>query len=457
MSSNRAQVFTDIFCKLTLIPKEKVEAYLETGTIGAMIEHPQSLDITKNQLEKIEILRDIYKFYERATAMKYFDINQTKTIADYLRSHFPSLYDKEHMIVGFLDNNYRLLGAEVVSTGTLNASIVHPRDVFREAIKYGSSNLILAHNHPSGDTNPSREDISVTYRLEEVGKALNIKLLDHLIVGPSKKYFSFRDNELIDFRAQVKDENISKEYSIQEKREYKKSLEQKVELLNRITKIPKTKLKKLIEDSIESIHQVFRNPEKYDLTPDEVGIIKDLNTLRAESYIHQDNYHNNKFKISSPMSFEKFLDTRFSDLDSFKGVAFLDTKNSIIDCSLLKENTSTKSALKDVLKTAFNYDSNSIIIFEKSDRDLMTDIIPEVIKIKSACNIGGISLLDSFFIDSNNTTISLKQEDLLDSMERPFDRLMGKKTIREITSIAKDLTSSETIKNNPIKYKSKEL
>ena len=87
----------------------------------------------------------------------------------------------------------------------------------------------------------------------------------------------------------------------------------------------------------------------------------------------------------------------------------------------------------------------------------MTDIIPEVIKIKSACNIGGISLLDSFFIDSNNTTISLKQEDLLDSMERPFDRLMGKKTIREITSIAKDLTSSETIKNNPIKYKSKEL
>ena len=308
MSSNRAQVFTDIFCKLTLIPKEKVEAYLETGTIGAMIEHPQSLDITKNQLEKIEILRDIYKFYERATAMKYFDINQTKTIADYLRSHFPSLYDKEHMIVGFLDNNYRLLGAEVVSTGTLNASIVHPRDVFREAIKYGSSNLILAHNHPSGDTNPSREDISVTYRLEEVGKALNIELLDHLIIGPSKKYFSFRDNELIDFRAQVKDENISKEYSSQEKKEYKKSLEQKVELLNKITKIPKTKLKKLIEDSIESIHQVFRNPEKYDLTPEEVGIIKDLNTLRAESYIHQDNYHNNKFKISSPMSFEKFLE-----------------------------------------------------------------------------------------------------------------------------------------------------
>ena len=157
------------------------------------------------------------------------------------------------------------------------------------------------------------------------------------------------------------------------------------------------------------------------------------------------------------MSFEKFLDTRFSDLDSFKGVAFLDTKNSIINCSLLKENTSTKSALKDVLKTAFSYDSNSIIIFEKSDRDLMTDIIPEVMRIKSACEIGGINLLDSFFIDSNNRTISLKQEGLLDSMNRQSNKLVNKKTVREINNIAKDHINREAPRNTPSKYQSKEL
>ncbi|KKK59891.1 hypothetical protein LCGC14_3029820, partial [marine sediment metagenome] len=70
-----------------------------------------------------------------------------------------------------------------VAVGTLNAAIVHPREIFKIAIKANAAGLIVAHNHPSGDTNPSREDIALTRRLAEAGRILGIQFIDHIIIG----------------------------------------------------------------------------------------------------------------------------------------------------------------------------------------------------------------------------------------------------------------------------------
>ena len=90
---------------------------------------------------------------------------------------------KEHFILLLLDSRYRVLKIAPVSTGSLDRSVVHPRETFREAISSGAAAILLAHNHPSGDPSPSPEDLQLTRRLVEAGQLLGIPVLDHLIVG----------------------------------------------------------------------------------------------------------------------------------------------------------------------------------------------------------------------------------------------------------------------------------
>ncbi|GIP16919.1 UPF0758 protein [Paenibacillus montaniterrae] len=90
---------------------------------------------------------------------------------------------KEHFICLFLNTKNHIVGKETLSMGTLNASLVHPREVFRAAIRSSSASIICIHNHPSGDPSPSPEDIQITKRLAEAGSLLGIEILDHLIIG----------------------------------------------------------------------------------------------------------------------------------------------------------------------------------------------------------------------------------------------------------------------------------
>ncbi len=99
---------------------------------------------------------------------------------------------KEHFIVFYLDVRNRLIGKEIVSIGTLNASLVHPREVFEPAVRLLSAQIILSHNHPSGDKEPSDEDIKITKQLIQAGKILGIEILDHVIVS-EEGYTSLRE------------------------------------------------------------------------------------------------------------------------------------------------------------------------------------------------------------------------------------------------------------------------
>ncbi|WP_409341661.1 RadC family protein [Paenibacillus sp. MBLB4367] len=93
---------------------------------------------------------------------------------------------KEHFVCLFLNTKNHVVGRETLSIGSLNASIVHPREVFRAAIQRSSASLICVHNHPSGDPTPSPEDIAITRQLMEAGTIIGIEVLDHVIVGDNR-------------------------------------------------------------------------------------------------------------------------------------------------------------------------------------------------------------------------------------------------------------------------------
>jgi DNA repair protein RadC len=104
--------------------------------------------------------------------------------------------DREHFRVLCLNTKNQVLSIEMVSVGSLNSSIVHPRELFKTAISRSAASLILVHNHPSGDPTPSREDIEVTLRLVEVGKLVGIEVLDHVVIGDTR-FVSMKQRSLV--------------------------------------------------------------------------------------------------------------------------------------------------------------------------------------------------------------------------------------------------------------------
>lgn len=91
--------------------------------------------------------------------------------------------DREHFYGVYLNTRHHVIAVELISVGSLNASIVHPREVFVPAFQYRAATLVVAHNHPSGETDPSDDDLKITRRLSEAGELLGIPLLDHVIVA----------------------------------------------------------------------------------------------------------------------------------------------------------------------------------------------------------------------------------------------------------------------------------
>ena len=104
---------------------------------------------------------------------------------DVARYVIPSLRfeQKEHFLAMFLDIRNRILALATISVGSLTSSIAHPREVFREAIRYSAAGVILVHNHPSGDPTPSREDIQLTKQMMKAGEIMGIPVLDHVVVA----------------------------------------------------------------------------------------------------------------------------------------------------------------------------------------------------------------------------------------------------------------------------------
>ena len=103
---------------------------------------------------------------------------------------------REHFVALYLNARNQLVHKETISMGTLNANLVHPREVFEPALRYSAASIMIAHNHPSGDPKPSEDDSEITKRLAEAGKMMGVEVLDHVIVTKNN-YFSFKDEKLL--------------------------------------------------------------------------------------------------------------------------------------------------------------------------------------------------------------------------------------------------------------------
>ncbi len=126
----------------------------------------------------------------REGSIKAHSITKAKDIIKAIKSFTHS--DREFLIGLYLNSRNQVIAYHVISIGTVNSTIVHPREVFKLAIMKNSCSVIIAHNHPSGGLDPSDADIKTTKRLIAAGKILGIELLDHIIITPAGKTFSIK-------------------------------------------------------------------------------------------------------------------------------------------------------------------------------------------------------------------------------------------------------------------------
>ncbi len=148
-------------CSLKELQEIKGIGFAKACQILSLFEFNKRHSLSRKTSSKISCAEDVFNLY-----------------SDRLRDE-----KQEHFIVLLLDTKNKIIGDEVISKGTLDSSIIHPREVFKPAIKNSASKIILIHNHPSGDPMPSQEDRRLTESLLEASRALGIQIMDHVVVG----------------------------------------------------------------------------------------------------------------------------------------------------------------------------------------------------------------------------------------------------------------------------------
>ena len=174
-----------------------------------------------------------------------------KVIADMLRQ-----YDREAFCIVNLRNDLSPINMNIVSTGTLNASLAHPREILKSAVLSNASATMLFHNHPSGNLTPSREDIEITDRMSQLFAMAEMPLLDHIIIGNGDQYYSFKENSVMPIGtqmfardpAEIKFENVAEPVVSEKRGSYHTTPEQRQEKIKQIT------------DKLEQgVHQIFES------------------------------------------------------------------------------------------------------------------------------------------------------------------------------------------------------
>uniref|UniRef100_C6E4Z0 DNA repair protein RadC n=1 Tax=Geobacter sp. (strain M21) TaxID=443144 RepID=C6E4Z0_GEOSM len=162
-------------------------------TIGTLF-GSEEVQAPKTRTIKLKTIKAVYQTITvNDTITDYLKPNTRYTSASQVFDTFTFLRHetKEHFIALHLDGKNRIVCIDMVSTGSLNQSIVHPRELFKTALLSSAAAVILLHNHPTGDPTPSTEDLTITRRLQEAGELIGIRVLDHIIIGDN--YYSFTE------------------------------------------------------------------------------------------------------------------------------------------------------------------------------------------------------------------------------------------------------------------------
>jgi DNA repair protein RadC len=151
--------------------------------------------IGKVKAIQIQCIAELTKRMAKATNEEGLKLLTPKAVANYYMQEMRHL-SREEIYLVMLDSKSKILKDMVISTGTVNASLLAPREIFINALKYGAVNIILLHNHPSGDPTPSKEDINTTKRMQEAGNIVGIRLIDHIIIGDNR-FISLKEQGML--------------------------------------------------------------------------------------------------------------------------------------------------------------------------------------------------------------------------------------------------------------------
>lgn len=186
------QRLTEIFIKIARIPKEKIDRALAENNIRDILRNPALLEPTPAELDRIFLLQEFRKLY---STLDHFEKKyQIRTPLDAVAFLQPTLADREfEIVVGLmLDTRNNVIKQMTIGEGTLDSAVIQPRKLAKDAILYNAKSVILAHNHPSGDSNPSQDDIDTTKQFTSVLSGLGIMVMDHIVIG-NNSYSSLKE------------------------------------------------------------------------------------------------------------------------------------------------------------------------------------------------------------------------------------------------------------------------
>ncbi|QIL46909.1 JAB domain-containing protein [Vagococcus coleopterorum] len=144
---------------------------------------------------EIKAAQELGKRLESASQIKLGEVVSSENLGQMICAELKD-FQQEHLMVVYLNNHHEMIKKEVVFIGSLTESVAHPREIFNLAVKCSAAKIVLAHNHPSGNLTPSKNDLAFTARLKSCGELMGIELLDHFIVS-SQGYLSFREKSLL--------------------------------------------------------------------------------------------------------------------------------------------------------------------------------------------------------------------------------------------------------------------
>lgn len=180
----------ELLAELLNIPK----TVFETRTLREIMMAPQAIKgIGEKRTKKILMLKELSRRWFMTPNLRQ-KIDGAEDVARYL---MPRLKDenKEHLILIVLNSKKFIVATPIVSVGSLTSAVVHPREIFRTAIYYSAASVILVHNHPSGEPDPSDADKKITKKLFQCGKIMQIPVLDHVIIG-NLLFYSFKEDKI---------------------------------------------------------------------------------------------------------------------------------------------------------------------------------------------------------------------------------------------------------------------
>lgn len=182
---------------LTGIPMKRLEEYAKENNPFNILEHPSVVPMTEKQLEKLNYLNEFISSYNLLRIQEEdnkFKFSSSTEAGKFFLSLLGNTADKERFMVAFLDNSNRLIEVRTVSEGSIAEAAVYPREILKMAIASDCKNIMLSHNHPGGSLKPSAQDMGLTQKLVDIFHPLDIRILDHVIIGAGR-FYSMAEND----------------------------------------------------------------------------------------------------------------------------------------------------------------------------------------------------------------------------------------------------------------------